>query len=417
LSVRLFAFVVAIIAHSILLNPQNGPVHFLLWLPKLLADALSPVLVVWHTMMGLVGLKRKDWLLLLLGMTGTAVSLKHFTDVTTPHENDFAEAFGVGWQLRIPVEIRAKLSTHRWQPHLKQQSNGLIERDVEYGSNPDTPDNVRLYADIMRPPEDVPRTGLALIYVHGGGWAYGRRNIGKFPYFRQLSSQGHLIMDIDYTLNPKTSVPGMAMDVKRAIIWLKANAERYKINPDRIVLAGQSAGGHLSLLAAYTGNYLGLQPDSSTADTSVRAVISYYGPPDMAALHDDVEARFNVLFRGQVRQNLKERVGEEHKLAHGIAGLMGGSVLDIPEMYRLISPVTYVDGDCPPTLLIHGTHDLVVSHREVERLLVALRQNNVPSVYVPMPGCDHSFESVLPRISPSAQTAAYYMERFIALMM
>ena len=413
---RLFVLLLAAIAHSILLNPRSGPVHFLLWLPKLLADSLSPVLIVWHMIVGLLGLKRQDWVLVLLGGMGTAVSIKHFTDVTTPQENDFAEAFGPDWQACIPVEIQANLSARRWQPIFKQPPRGRIERDVEYGSNPDTPEEVRLFADIMHPPEKVARSGLALIYVHGGGWAYGKRNISKFPYFRQLSSQGHLIMDIDYTLNPKTSVPGMAMDLKRAIIWLKANAERYQINPNRIVLAGQSAGGHLSLLAAYTGNYLGLQPDGTTVDTSVRAVISYYGPPDMAALHDDVEARFNVLLRGQMGQSLKERAGNEHTLAHGIAGLVGGSVFDVPEMYHLISPNTYVDADCPPTLLIHGTHDLLVSHREVERLLVALRQNDVPSVYIPMPGCDHSFESVLPRISPSAQTAAYYMERFIALM-
>ncbi len=175
-------------------------------------------------------------------------------------------------------------------------------------------------------------------------------------------------------------------------------------------------GGHLSLLAAYTGNYLGLQPDGATADTSVRAVISYYGPPDMAALHDDVEARFNVLLKGQVGRSLQERAGVEHTLAHGIAGLVGGSVVDVPEMYRLISPITYVDAHCPPTMMVHGTHDLLVSHLEVERLLAALRQNDVPSIFIPLPGCDHSFESVLPRISPSAQTSAYYMERFIALM-
>lgn len=413
---RLFALVIAAIAHSILLNPRNGPLHFMLWLPKLLADALSPLLAVVSAFIGLVGLKQRDWLLVLLGGAGTAVSLKHFTDATTPQENDFAEAFGPDWQARMPTATQAKLSPRRWQPILMQKPRGRIEWDLEYGSNPDTPDDVRLFADIMHPPENAARSGLAVIYVHGGGWAYGRRNIRKFPYFRQLSSQGHLLMDIDYTLNPKTSVPGMVMDVKRAIIWLKANAERFQIDPERIVLAGQSAGGHLSLLAAYTGNYLGLQPDGSKADTSVRGVVSYYGPPDMAALHDDVEARFNVLLRGQVGKSLQERAGEEHTLAHGISGLVGSSVVDFPEMYRLISPITYVDADCPPTMLIHGTHDLLVSHREVERLLVALRQNNVPAVYVPMPGCDHSFESSLPRISPSAQTAAYYMERFVALM-
>ena len=413
---RLFILVLAAIAHSILWNPRNGPLHFFLWLPKLLADALSPLLMVWHAIVGLVGLKRRDWALVLLGGMGTAVSLKHFTDVTTRHEDDFAQAFGAEWPSQIPLAIQPKLSAHRWRPILKQPPRGVIERNVEYGSNPDTPDDILLFADVMHPPENVRPSGLALIYVHGGGWAYGHRNISKFPYFRQLSAQGHLVMDIDYTLNPKTSVPGMVMDVKRAIIWLKANAARYHINPERIVLAGQSAGGHLSLLAAYTGNFPALQPDGSAADTSVRAVISYYGPPDMAALHDDVEARFGGVIKGQMGRGLQKQVGGEHTLTHGLAGLVGGSVLDVPEMYRLISPITYVDAACPPTMLIHGTHDLLVSHLEVERLLAALRQNDVPSIFIPLPGCDHSFESVLPRISPSAQTSAYYMERFIALM-
>ncbi len=415
---RYFALVVAAIAHSVLLNPQNGPLHFLLWLPKLLADALSPLLMVWSVIVGLVGLKRRDWLLALLGMTGTAVSLKHVIDVTTPHERDFAHAFGPDWEADIPPTIKPNLSPRRWRPFMLPPAHGPVEWNVPYGSNPDTPDHEQLYADIMRPLPTVAASGLALIYMHGGAWTFGKRNIAKFPYFRQLSAQGHLIMDIDYTLNPKTSVPGMVMDVKRAIIWLKANAATYQIDPERIVLAGQSAGGHLSLLAAYTGNYSGLQPDGLAGDTAVKAVISYYGPPDMAALHEDIEARFHVLRQRQVARGLQSvanRTGEPN-LLQGIAGLVGGEVADIPEMYRLISPITHVDANCPPTMLIHGTHDLLVSHREVERLLVALQQQNVPAVYIPLPGCDHSFESMLPHLSPSAQTAAYYMERFIALM-
>ena len=85
---RLFALVITAISHSILLNPRSGPLHFMLWLPKLLADALSPLLVVWHLLVGLTGLKRRDWLLVLIGGMGTAVSLKHFTDTTTPQENE-----------------------------------------------------------------------------------------------------------------------------------------------------------------------------------------------------------------------------------------------------------------------------------------------------------------------------------------
>jgi acetyl esterase/lipase len=85
-------------------------------------------------------------------------------------------------------------------------------------------------------------------------------------------------------------------------------------------------------------------------------------------------------------------------------------------MYRLISPITDVDADCPPTLLLHGTHDVLVDHQVTGRLHEALQAAGVPVVYLPLPGCEHTFESVLPRVSPAAQTAVYYMERFLALM-
>ncbi len=80
------------------------------------------------------------------------------------------------------------------------------------------------------------------------------------------------------------------------------------------------------------------QPAGMAGDTSVRGVISYQGPPDMVALHDDIQARF----------------------------------------VRLISPTTYVSSDCPPTLLLQGTHDLLVDHEEVKKLHKVLRQVNAP---------------------------------------
>jgi acetyl esterase/lipase len=109
-------------------------------------------------------------------------------------------------------------------------------------------------------------------------------------------------------------------------------------------------------------------------------------------------------------------VGHGDSLASGIASVVGGTPAEIPEVYRLISPVTYVNAACPPTLLLQGTHDLLVDHHMVEQLYQRLRQVNAPVVYIPFPGCNHAFESVVPRLSPPAQTAAYYTERFLALM-
>jgi acetyl esterase/lipase len=413
---RLFSLVLLLLSASALINPRNGLIHFFLWLPKLLAVALSPVLALASGLMALLGRREEDRLVVGLGLMGTAVALQQFIAVTEPHDAAMDHAFGPGWEQRIPVILRARMSRRRWQPLVFGERPGILQRDIIYGINPDA--RVPLYADILRPPRDVSPTGLAMIYVHGGAWKYGRRNIGKFPYFRQLAAQGHLIMDIDYTLNPHTSLPGMVMDVKRAILWLKEHADYYQVNPERIVLTGQSAGGHLSLLAAYTPNFTGFQPPEISGDTSVRGVISYYGPPDMATLHEDIEASFALLFSEWMNRGVNRvlaRVGEE-TLALGIAGLVGGPLTDMPEMYQLISPISYVDAACPPTMLLHGVHDLLVNRQAVENLRHALLVESVPVVYLPLAGCDHSFESILPRVSPAAQTAVYYMERFLALL-
>jgi acetyl esterase/lipase len=413
---RYLSFFLTLLAATSLASPRNGPLHFLLWVPKLLATALAPLLALASFLLTLLGGQRRDWLLTGVGAAGTAVALRHFVAIVAPRRALMSDAFGPDWEARLPPDIATRFSARPWRPLVYGERNGQVWRNVRYGYNAEA-DNP-LYADLLSPPPDVPPSGLAIIFVHGGAWRFGRRNISKFPYFRQLAEQGHLVMDIDYTLNPQASVPGMVMDVKRAIIWLKAHAADYNLNPERIVLVGQSAGGHLALLAAYTPNYTGLQPKDVAGDTSVRAVISFYGPPDMIALHHDIEARFGSV----LTENVLERVNGlltwvgEDEVAHGVPGLIGGSLEEIPDMYRLISPITYVDADCPPTLLLHGTHDVLVDHQVTGRLHEALQAAGVPVVYLPLPGCEHTFESVLPRVSPAAQTAVYYMERFLALM-
>jgi acetyl esterase/lipase len=272
----------------------------------------------------------------------------------------------------------------------------------------------------MQPPPGVPYTGVGMIFVHGGGWWYGRKNIRKFPYFQRLVAQGHVVMDIDYTLAPRSSILGMVKDVKQAVVWLKQQADMFGLNPERVVLTGQSAGGQLTLLAAYTPNHPTFQPDGVADDTSVRGVISYYGPTDMVALYHDIQTRFVPLFPNRlvalVHHLLELVTGHGDTLASGLSSVMGGSPDEMPELYHLLSPTSYVSAACPPTLLLQGTHDLLVDYRQVERLYKVLRQVGAPVVYIPFPNCGHTFESVLPRVSPPAQTAAYYTERFLALM-
>ena len=415
---RLFALLTLLFAGLIYFNSKDGPLQALLWGPKLVAAALAPQVALLGMLQTILGIRRKDGLLVGAGLISTIGAAKYVFDVTANREGGFAEAFGNDWESRIPQNLRPRLRPYRWRPVYRRRPRGPLHQDVVYGTNSDCARP--LMADLMQPPADVTHTGVAMIFVHGGGWWYGKKDVTKFPYFQRLVAQGHVVMDINYTLAPHSSIPGMVKDVKQAILWLKQHAGQYDLNPERIVLTGQSAGAHLSLLAAYTPNHPLFQPAEMAGDSSVRGVISYAGPPDMVALHNDIEARFVRRFPnrfvGRVHR-LLEIVGRHgDSLASGVTSVAGGSPDEIPEFYRLISPITYVTPDCPPTLLLQGTHDLLVNYEIVKRFYKLLRQANVPVVYIPFPNCNHAFESVFPRISPPAQTAAYYTERFLALM-
>ena len=415
---RVISLFTTLLVCLILVQPKDAVVQAMLWGPKLYASALSPQIGLLSGLFAVLGLKRRDWFLTLAGLVGTAVAAKHVVEVTTPREADFVEVFGPDWTQRIPAGLRRRLRRRRWYPFYRRRPQGPKHLDVVYGTGADS--GQPLHADMLQPPHGVAHTGVAMIFVHGGGWLFGTKNIEKFPYFQRLVSQGHVVMDINYSLAPHSSIPGMVRDLKQAILWLKREADAFGVNPERVVLTGQSAGAHLSLLAAYTPNQPYFQPNGPDGDTSVSGVVSYHGPADMAALYHDVQTRFVRRVPGHI-VNVLDRalelfIGQGDSLASGLAGIIGGRPDEMPDFYRLISPVTYVSAAWPPTLLLQGTHDALVDHQEVERLYWLLKEAGAPVLYVPLPNCGHTFECILPRISPPAQTAAYYMERFLALI-
>lgn len=415
---RAFAYVIAFFSSLLLVDPQIGIWRGLLWLPKLLLAAFSPFTAVWGCLSIVAGLFRRDKWTVLAGLWGTAVTIHHIRQVTASRDEDFALAFGPNWQSRIPANVQAQLTPYRWQIPGRNPPPGIIQRDIIYGTNVDS--QTDLIADILQPPVGVTPSGLAVIFVHGGAWLYGQKNIQKYPLFNILAHEGHTIMDINYTLAPETTIFGMVSDVQQAVLWLKNHAAEYHISPERIVLAGQSAGGHLALLTAYAADDPALQPTGLPGDTAVCGVISLYGPTDMFAIHERMEAQVKAYAQRRVGlelQNILEARGYKGKmLAAGLPGFVGVTPEENPEIYHQISPINHVGPHCPPTLLLHGTHDFLVNFRNSAQLYNALRLNGVPAVLLDMPGCEHTFEGIFPRLSPSAQTAAYYIERFLALL-
>jgi hypothetical protein len=276
----------ALLCISPFLRPSNSNVTILLWPFKLMAGALSTVLALISGLGALLGLVRRDWPLASAGAIGAGLATLYAHRVTRPHDG-FAEAFGPDWESRIPDTLRSRLLPRRWSPVALAPQSYVWLRDVEYSRNRKT--GAPLLADLWQPTAGVRRTGLGVIYIHGGGWQYGSRDMATRAFFRRLASQGHIVLDIEYTLCPEADIQTQVTEVKEAILWLKACGRDYGVDPERLVLMGGSAGGHLALLAAYTPNHDAFQPVPGEGDTSVRAVVAYYPPAEFPALDEDIQ--------------------------------------------------------------------------------------------------------------------------------
>jgi acetyl esterase/lipase len=424
-----------------------GPGAFMLAIPKMLGGSLAPLSAVagaagaafglsalwlqrgthretaarWPAPRGTRALGVGAPLVVLAGVTAAAINTIYTRQVVSAAGN-FAEAFGGGWQARIPSNLKDRMLARRWTWKLSVASGAHVERDVTFATVPGT--DRRLLADVWSPPLGVEPSGLGFIYLHGGGYTAFDKGGPTESWFRHLATQGHVVMDVSYRLIPETNIPGMQADVKRAVAWLKCNAGRYGVNPDRIVLGGGSGGSHLALLAAYAPHHPLFTPeDVRNVDLSVRGVIGYYLAGDYRP-ERKVAVKRTALERrvaGQLTNLLA--TWSDSEIAVDDTGdwapelLVGGRPDEWPELYRQISPIVHVGSETPPTLQFVGEHDVYVSRSGSELVLHRrLRENGTPSVYVEFPRTDHAFDMFLPEISPAAQAAMYDVDRFLALM-
>jgi acetyl esterase/lipase len=251
---------------------------------------------------------------------------------------------------------------------------------------------LRLRLDVYRPASEAAEGPLpAVVQVHGGGWISGSRLEQGIPLLNHLASNGWIGFNVDYRLSPRATLPDHVIDVKRAIAWVRANAEELGVDPERVAITGGSAGGHLTALAALTSDDRALQPGFEDADTSVAAAVPFYGVYDM--LDSDT-----VYYEG-LRSWLLEQVVIKRRRD------------DDPEAFRAVSPTHRVHPGAPPFLIFHGEHDSLVpvdDARTFARRLTEVSRNEV--LYVELPGAEHAFD-----LFPSARTAHVVegIERFL----
>lgn len=422
-----------------LVKSPAGLAGGVVWLPKLWASAWAPFLAIVGAAGAVLGLASGNIYSIAAGVIGAALDIRHILLVTRKQEG-MAQAFGEKWEEGIPSELRARLAKKRYQLIQPAPPPASVLKNVDIGASSET--DKLLLCDLWEPPEGVPHTGLAVIYFHGGLWQALDKDFLSRPLFRRLAGQGHVLLDVAYSLTPGADLNRMLGEVKQAIHWLKVHAESCKINPERIVLMGVSGGAHLALMAAYAPEHPAFQQTSPGTDMSVRGVVSMFGITDMSAFFEEYgrtnpkQPEYSTEMREELRPRVRDKTLWERAITRArlfpayrhanmpggallLPYLMGGTLKEIPEAYKQASPITHVGSHCPPTLLISDEQDFVIDASHSRRLHQALREAGVQSTYLEYPGTVHGFDQyfgVARRAAPAAQAVTYDIERFLALM-
>ncbi len=350
-----------------------------------------------------------------MGVVGAGVMF-HYGWRNTRSHTGFEKAFGAGWSDLISPQQAKQMVKKRWQlfVNMKASPKPLVAKDLAFWKVEGI--EREILCDLWRPANGNV-SGLAFIFLHGSGWAAGDKGFGTEPFFNHLVAQGHTVMDVAYRLCPEVQLNEMVGDAKRAVAWMKDNAEKYGVDPSRIVLAGGSAGAHIAMLGAYTSNHSGLTPEKlKNVDLSVRGVVAYYAPVDLEAGYIPWrEANPNPDLPSPPIGTKIEGM-EGFKYAGRMDILLGGSPEEVPDVYKMAAPITHVNSKTPPTLLLQGTTDVLVPVEPTKALYAKLVEAGVPAVMAIFPTTEHMFDFMFPQFSPPAQSALYDVDRFLALM-
>jgi len=240
-----------------------------------------------------------------------------------------------------------------------------IQRDVEYGRAGDRP----LHMDILRPRQLGENPLPVIVFIHGGAWRAGNKASGLPRLLPLVASGNYVGVSVEYRLSKEATWPAQIHDCKAAIRYLRANAEKLHIDPEKIGVWGVSAGGHLVSLLGTSGGVKELEGECGSPGQSSRVtcVVDFCGPSDFTGLL---------------------------KLPGGVApaavtALLGGTPREKHAEVIAASPVTHVSADDPPFLIVHGTKDPLVPLSQAEKLYEKLKQAGVDATLVKIEGGGH----------------------------
>ena len=247
--------------------------------------------------------------------------------------------------------------TEAWVSHVSNEYRVIPNITYHVANNQEN--SVDLYL-----PRNTTGPIPVFMYIHGGGWVGGSKEqnvLRLLPYLEM----GWAVVNVQYRLGRVSRAPAAVEDCLCALHWIKSNAEDYNFDPARIVVSGNSAGGHLALTTGMIPSSSGLDLECQPKDElGVAAVINWYGITDV----------------GDLLQ------GENEK-SYAVRWM--GSMSDRLDIARRVSPLSYVRSGLPPILTIHGDADPTVPYQHAVRLSRELDDAGVPNELHTVPGGGH----------------------------
>jgi acetyl esterase/lipase len=223
---------------------------------------------------------------------------------------------------------------------------------------------------------DEPGPHPTLMYFHGGGWVSGYKDDGLM-YTLAWLEMGWNVVNVEYMLSKPAPAPGAVENCLCALRWVAEHAAEYRVDPSRIVVMGDSSGGHLALMTGMAPSTAGLdRPCNPSGDAplpKVAAIVNWYGITDLTVLMNGPDAK------SFATQWIPRGAGRD-------------------EMAQKVSPVTWVRPGLPPIVSIHGEADPTVPFSQAVRLREKLESVRAPNLFIPIPGGKHGGFSAEERI-------------------
>jgi acetyl esterase/lipase len=242
-----------------------------------------------------------------------------------------------------------------------------VQRDIEYGRAGER----SLKLDLVRPKDQGNKKLPVIVFIHGGGWQNGDKGPGLVRLGQLVATGKYVGASVGYRLSGEAIWPAQIHDCKAAIRFLRASADQYGIDPEKIGVWGVSAGGHLVSLLGTSGDVKELEGANGSPGYSSRVtcVVDFCGPADFLAF-------------GKQNPSMN-RPGAP------VVSLFGGPLAEKEAEARQASPVTHITRDDPPFLVVHGTADSTVPIAQADRFAAALEQAGVDVTYVKIEGGGH----------------------------